>query len=128
VEPAVDPVRTAEAGLKDVRMAGFDRLSPSGEDVSAVIRMKAVADRPTFQFFEPRAEIFQDLAVDEFDLTGRCDESAEGRNAVADRAKMMLALRRPKPPRLMRSFLSPHSVLDIDAHSAPFDDLSGCVD
>src|SRR6266851_2336179 len=58
VEPVVDPVRTAEAGLKVVRMAGFDRLPPPGEGIFAVIRMKAGADRPTFQFFERRAEIF----------------------------------------------------------------------
>src|ERR1700688_1374302 len=32
VEPAVDRVRTAEAGLKVVRMAGFDGLSPPGGD------------------------------------------------------------------------------------------------
>src|ERR1700737_4539794 len=48
--------------------------------------------------------------------------------AVADRAKMTLALRRPKPPRRMQGFLCPPSVLDIGANSAPFDDQSGCVD
>src|SRR4051812_12458563 len=33
VEPAVDPVRTAEAGLIVVRMACFDRFPPLGEDI-----------------------------------------------------------------------------------------------
>ena len=128
VKPPVHPVRAAEAGLKVVWLAGFDCLPPRGEDIWAVIRMKAVADRPTFQFFKCRAEIFHDLTIDELDLTGRCHESAEGRNAVADRAKMTLALGRPKPPRRMRGFLCPPSVLDIGANSAPFDDQSGCVD
>jgi hypothetical protein len=128
VEPAVDSVSAAEAGLRFVGMAGFERLPPPGEGIWAVFRMKAVAGRPTFQFFERRAEIFQDLAVDEFELAGRRHESAEGRNAVVDRTKMMLALRRPKPPRRMLGFLRPPSALDIDVHPAPFDDTAGCVD
>ena len=39
VEPAVDAIRTAEAVFEVVRMAGFDRLAPRGEDIWAVIRM-----------------------------------------------------------------------------------------
>src|SRR6267142_2359952 len=42
-----------------------------------------------------------------------------GRKAVDDQTKPTLAR--------SQSFLSPPSVLDVDTHSAPFDDLSGCV-
>jgi len=87
---------------------------------SAVIRVKGVASSPPFQFLELRAEIFEDLAVREFEVTGRCPESDEGRNAIEDQPKTTLAR--------TQGFLSPPSVLDIGVHSAPFDDLSGCVD
>ncbi len=127
VEPAVDPVSTAEAGLNVVRMAGFDRSPPRGKDIGEVIQMNGVGDRPTLQFVERSAEIFQDLAVGDFDLTGRCHESGEARNVIADRAKMMLARRRRKPPMRTLGFLRPPSVLDVGVHSAPFDDRPGCV-
>jgi hypothetical protein len=61
------------------------------------------------------------MAVDAFDFTGRCHESDQGRNAVGDRAIMVLA-------RTLHHFLRPSSVFNNDIQSAPFDDLSGCVD
>jgi hypothetical protein len=94
VEPAVDPISTAEAGLSVVRMAGLDRAPPRGEHNREVIQMNGVGDRPPLQFLERNTEIFQGLAVGDFDFTGRCHESGETRNVIADRAKMMLARRR----------------------------------
>src|ERR1700738_3157586 len=55
VEPAVDPVSTAEAGLNVVRMAGFDRPPPRGKDTGEVIRLNGLGDRPTLQFVEHSA-------------------------------------------------------------------------
>src|SRR3977135_3981142 len=127
VEPAVDPISAPEAGLNVVRMAGFDGPPPRGDDICTVIRMNGVGDRPTLQFLKRRAEIFQDLAVDDFDFTRWCDEIGGARNVITDRAKMMLARKRRKPPMGTLRFLRPPSVLDIGVHSAPFDDLSGCV-
>src|SRR5882762_11337774 len=119
VEPAVDPVSTAATAFNVARKAGFDRPPPRGEDTCAVIRMKVVAPRPPFQLLERRAEILQVAPVGEFEVTGRCPESDEGRKAVDDQTKTTFAR--------SQSFLSPPSVLDVDTHSAPFDDLSGCV-
>ena len=84
VEPAVDPISTAEAGLSVVRMAGFDRPPPRGEDIGEVIQMNGVGDRPPLQFLERSTELFQDLAVGDLDFTGRCHESGETRNVIAD--------------------------------------------
>ncbi len=84
VEPAIDPIGTAEAGLSVVRMAGFDRPPPRGEDIGEVIQMDGVGDRPPLQFLERSTEIFQDLAVGDLDFTSRCHESGEARNVIAD--------------------------------------------
>src|ERR1700726_4342982 len=71
VEPAVDPVSTAEAGLNVVRMAGFDRPPPRGKYNGEVIQMNGVGDRPPLQFVERSTEIFQSLAVSDLDRIGR---------------------------------------------------------
>src|ERR1700730_14288684 len=118
VEPAVDPISTV-AAFNVARKSGFGRLPPRGEDFWEVIRMKVVAPRRPFQFLERRTEIFQVAAVGVFEVAGRCPESDEGRKAIDDRAKTTLVR--------TQSFLSPPSVVNLDVHSAPFDDPSGCV-
>ena len=42
VEPAVDPIRTAQAGLNVERRVGFERPPPRGEDIWEIIRMNGV--------------------------------------------------------------------------------------
>src|SRR5262249_27877564 len=91
VEPAVDPIRTAEAGLTLVRTAGCDRLSPPGVDIGAVIRVNAVGGRTTLQFLERRAKIFQHVAVGLFEFTVRGHEGDDSRQAINDRTKTTLA-------------------------------------
>ena len=56
VEPAVHPVRTAEARLEVVRTAGFDGFLPSRVDAGAILWMKALGGRPAFQFLDGRTE------------------------------------------------------------------------
>ena len=119
MEPAVDPISAAPAALEVARMPGCDGLPPRGEDICAVIRMKAVGGPPTFQFLKRRTGIFHDLAVDEFEDTGRCPQSDVGRKAIEDQLKTTLAR--------TLGFLNPPSVFDIGVYSAPFDDLSGCI-
>ena len=115
---AADPITTT-AAFDVARTSGFDRLPPRGKDFWAVVWMNSVGGRQIFQFFERRAEIFSVAAAGEFEVTGRCSESDEGRKAIDDRTKTTL-LR-------TQSFLSPLSVFNIGVHSAPFGDLPGYV-
>jgi hypothetical protein len=89
--------------------------------------MHDVGNGPAPQFLERHTEIFQGLAIDELNLTGRSHESAEGLNVVGDGAKMLLAGRRLKPPRRTQGLFDPLPVLDIGACAAPFHDMPGCV-
>ena len=82
--------------------------------------MNGVAERPAFQLLERCADIFQDLAIDAFEFTGGCHDCDLRRNAVGYRAKMAFA-------DTQRFLSSPLLVLDIDGHSAPFDDLPESV-
>jgi hypothetical protein len=82
--------------------------------------MNGRADSPTLQLLQRRAEIFQDVAVDAFDITGRCHDCDMRRNIVGNRAKMAFADTQRFPGSLPL-------VLDIDGHSAPSDNLPGWV-
>ena len=84
MEPAVDAISAPMAALDFVWMAGLDRPLPRGDDYWEVIRMNDVGRRPTFQFLERLAEVFQDWSVDDFDFTGRCHDRDQGRNAIDD--------------------------------------------
>ena len=53
--------------------------------------MNRVAGSPTFQFFERLAEVFQDLTIDDFDLTRRTHDGDKGRNAIDDLTKVEVA-------------------------------------
>jgi hypothetical protein len=67
--------------------------------------MNRVAGSPTFQFFERLAEVFQDLTIDDFDLTRRTHDGDKGRNAIDDLTKAEVAR--------AQGFLTPLSVFNI---------------
>ena len=110
MEPAIDAVSTAHAVLDVVWFPGVYRSLPGGDHHGKIIRMNGVAGRPAFQFFERCAEVFQDMAVDVFDFAGRRHESDQGRNAVGDRAIVVLAGAPASSDRLRSSMsvLIPH--------------------
>ena len=75
MKPAIDAVSAAHAVLDLVWLSCVYRSPPRSNHRGKIIRMNDVASRPAFQFFERRAEIFQDMAVDAFDFAGRGHES-----------------------------------------------------
>jgi hypothetical protein len=78
--------------------------------------MNGVAGSPTFQFLERLAEVFQDLTVDEFDLTCRVHNGDKGRNAIEDLRKMEVAD--------TQGFLTPLSVFNIGTSCVPSNDVA----
>jgi len=56
--------------------------------------VNSVCARPPLQFFECLAEVIQDLTVDEFDLSIRCEDRKESGNPVDDLPKSEIVLHR----------------------------------
>ncbi len=82
--------------------------------------MNGIAGRQAFQLLERRPDVFQKLAVGGFDFPGRGHDGELCRNTVPDRAKMVFADTQRFRARLPL-------VLDVNGHSAPFDNLPGWV-
>ncbi len=92
LEPAVHTIRTPLAKLKHIRLPGFDRAPPRVDHARKVLRMDSVASVPILQFLSRLAEIFQDLAVDQFDLARGIQGTHKPRNAIDDQAKAFFTL------------------------------------
>src|SRR6266849_7686354 len=92
LEPAVHAIGTPLAELKIMRLPGFDRVPPRVDHARKVMRMDSVAGGPILQFLGRLAEIFQDLAVDKFDLACRTQGTHKPRNGVDDQTKARLTL------------------------------------
>ena len=75
--------------------------------------------RPGLQLLERRAEIVNDLAVDEFQIARGRHQRDQRRNFVHDRAKTAFA--RPD------GVLGLPAVVDVDSDAVPFDDRARCV-
>jgi len=75
-----------------IRITRFDRVSPRGDHLREVIRMNGVVGSPALQLFESFAEVFQDLVVDEFDLTCRGHDGYQAGNAIDDQPNTLFAL------------------------------------
>ncbi|HKC81915.1 MAG TPA: hypothetical protein VKB91_12025 [Gemmatimonadaceae bacterium] len=127
MKPAVDPISTALAAYDLVWLAVLERFSPRREDVWTVIRMNGAGARPSSEFLQRRAEVFEHCPVGEFELTVRCHKRDEGWKVIDDRAEIVLARRRRKPPSRMSDSLKATSVVNLAVHSAPLDDLPGRV-
>ncbi len=93
MEPAVYPIGTADAVLRVIWIAGFDRVSPRGQHARKVIAMNNVRGGPTFQFVKRQAKIIQTLLTDEFEFAFRCHSKNKAGNAIDDQAKTLFALR-----------------------------------
>jgi hypothetical protein len=113
VKPAIDAITPRKAPR-------CLRLAPRSNQPRKIIRMNELARRSAFQYLERCAEVLQYVAVDTFDFTGGCHESDQGRSAIGDQAIMILA----RTQRLLGAL----SVVNIEVHSAPSDDLTGSVD
>src|SRR5262245_41931940 len=78
--------------------------------------MNQVAGRPLFQLFQRPATVLEDLVIDDFDLTGRCEGCDKARNAVHDQPRLALAF--------AQSLLAAFQVVDVDEQVIPADDVS----
>jgi hypothetical protein len=71
------------------------RSLPCSHNCGKVIRVNRVGGGPSLQFLEGLAEVLQNSAVGEFELPSRCRESDEGRQAIDDHAKPIVARAEP---------------------------------
>src|SRR5260370_5971341 len=92
MKPTVRTVSAAQTMVNIIRIPRFDRVPPGGDRLREVIRVDGVAGTPTFQFFKSLAEVFQNLVVDEFDLTLRRHYCNQAGDAIDDQAKSLFAL------------------------------------
>src|SRR6266478_3044896 len=86
LEPAVHAIGTPLTELENIRLSGLDRAPPRVDHAREVIRMDGVAGGPILQVLSRLAKIFQELAVEEFDLARGTQGTHEPRNAVDDQA------------------------------------------
>ena len=56
-----------------------------------ILRMNRIAGSPLLQLFERAAAVLEDLVVDGFNLTGRCQGCDQAWNAIRDEARFALA-------------------------------------
>ena len=84
LEPAIDAVRPPESLHDLVWTAGGDRLCEDLDDVRKILGMNGVVRPPLLQLLERLAGVFEDLAIDDFDVTGRGQECDQTWNVVDD--------------------------------------------
>src|SRR5258708_27477451 len=97
-------------------MPGFDGIPEGSDDTRKVVGMNGVAGCPTLQLLSRLAEIFQNLAVEKFDLACRTHGTHEPRNAMDDQTQIEFAR--------TQGFLSTFPVVNISKQDVPADDMS----
>src|SRR5258706_11645661 len=75
-----------------MRLPGFEPAPPRIDHAKEIIRMDSVEVGRILPFLSRLAEIFQGLAVEKFDLTGRTQGTHKPRNGVDDQTKAFLTL------------------------------------
>src|SRR5258708_16811081 len=75
-----------------MRLPGFEPAPALVDHARKVIRMEGVEGDPMLKFLSHLAEIFQDLAVEIFDLPCRTQGKHKPRNVVDDQTKALLTL------------------------------------
>ena len=120
MKPTIDAVSSANTVLGVVWLSRSYRSLPCLNRQRSVIRVNGVAECPALQLVERCADIFQELAIDAFQFTGRCHDCDLRRNTIGYRAKMAFT-------GTQRFLSSLPLVLDIDGHSAPFDNPPGWI-
>ncbi len=82
LEPTIGAVRPPESLHDLVWAARGDRLCKGLGDVWKVLRVNGVVRPPVFQLFKGPSGVFDDSAVDEFDLAGSGQHCDQAGNAV----------------------------------------------
>src|SRR5271155_5867738 len=91
MKPTEHAICTAESVLMVVRMPGLDGALPRGYHSREVIWMNDIVGGPSSQLLNRLPEVFQELMVDELDLTCRCLDSDEPGNGVENQPKALFA-------------------------------------
>jgi len=84
--------RHAAGGAQDHAAARFRASASTHRSREEIIRMDSVEVGRILPFLSRLAEIFQGLAVEKFDLTGRTQGKHKSRNGVDDQTKAFLTL------------------------------------
>src|SRR6266853_2428449 len=114
VEPTVHSIGSTATSLQITRLPSCDGPPIGFDHARKVIRMDGVAGGPILQFLSGLAEVFQDLAVDKFDLACRIRGRHKPRNTVDDQAQTLLIR--------SESVLSALPVVNIRQQVVPTDD------
>src|SRR5260370_281088 len=97
-------------------MPGFDGIPKGSDHAREIVGMNGVAGSPTLQLLSCLAKIFQDLAVEKFDLACRTHGTHERRNAMDDQAQIEFAR--------VQAFLGALPVVNIRMEAIPADDAT----
>ena len=71
LKPAVDAIERRARYFELEGVTGRDRMREDLDDARKILRMNRAVGPPVLQLLQRLAEVLEDLAVDEFDLTGR---------------------------------------------------------
>ena len=91
LKPSVDAVKTPDARVEIVWLA---RRNPSGkevDDMRQIVDMNGPVRAPLFHVVQSLTAVLDQLLVDEFNLTGRCQAGDHAGNGLHDQARLALA-------------------------------------
>src|SRR6201991_33805 len=92
LKPTIDAVRSLEALLRLEGIADGDRSRDDSDVIRQVLGMIRVNRPPLLEVLQRPAEVIQQLAIHDFDLTGRTQQTNETRDVVEYEARMLLPL------------------------------------
>src|SRR5262245_41420341 len=91
MQPPILAGEAPQARLRRIGNAGGDRFCENFSEMGKVIRMNRSVCAPVLQLFQRPATIFEDLAIDSFDLTIRGQDPNQTRYPVNSRTQTSLA-------------------------------------
>src|SRR6185295_18423595 len=92
LKPTIDTVRSLEALLRLEGIADGDRSRDDSDVIRQILGMNGVDRLPLLEVLQRPAEVVQQLAIHDFDLTGPTQQTNETRDVVDDQARILLAL------------------------------------
>src|SRR6201988_740766 len=92
LKPTIDTVRSLEALLRLEGVAGGERSRGDSDVIRQILGMNRVDRLPLLEVLQRPAEVIQQLAIHDFDLTGPTQQTVETRDVVDDQARILLAL------------------------------------
>src|SRR6185503_6126784 len=90
LKPTIDTVRSFEALLRLEVVACGERARGFSDLILQILGMNRVDRLPLLEVLQRPAEVIQQLAIHDFDLTGPTQQTNETRDVVDDQARILL--------------------------------------